>query len=594
MDTIEIINRLIECAECLEEKASFKRLKFWKEKLESIDFVMAFLGETGSGKSTIINSLIKKDIIPTRSIPTNGAMVEVSVDDIEKYSMRNSKGEFEIDKEKFKELVWGSENPDTMLCVNIKNTENFPDGFRLYDTPGYNSLSSKHEQALLDFIPNIDIIIYVLDYTKGFQRADEEFCQVMKSVFYGELPNTIFLINRLPEGISTKTDKRIKEMHDHIKDILPKPSFLFSYVDSVDFEKEIYWVNVPGLKEEFENIFSREERQKAVEMTVQLLSKAEKDRLEYLVDSIAHVDKMDREAINSFTKRLKEFDDLLDKGEGLINETMVEIKASCNRIVNSHTESLTKEVAGYLANSNSLTDFESGKNYITESMVPRAMREMNRAIYDQVSNKVEELDEKLHGLIMTAVDTFTLNISIKDSQLKKSVQASVEKIAKRLFKRGSFLFFKHFGGRGGAGAGVANFGKKALKGFGRIFGKRFSRESHNALAKFLKKIGATSAKKLAIYLEAIIEIFEYLIQVGRYKRSITNKIKKINSKTREDLNEDVNIFAKESKAENLQFFRESIEEFKNPYEKAIQDKKKRTKSVNFKKATAILENINFS
>ena len=42
------------------------------------------------------------------------------------------------------------------------------DGLNIFDTPGYNSLITEHEEVLRNFIPECDVIIHVVAYRVGF------------------------------------------------------------------------------------------------------------------------------------------------------------------------------------------------------------------------------------------------------------------------------------------------------------------------------------------------------------------------------------------------------------------------------------------
>lgn len=64
--------------------------------------------------------------------------------------------------------------------------------------------------------------------------------------------------------------------------------------------------------------------------------------------------------------------------------------------------------------------------------------------------------------------------------------------------------------------------------------KHFSRETHNALASFLKKIGATSTRNLSIAVSMFIEGVFYVIEANRWQGRLVKDVKKGTKKWEED------------------------------------------------------------
>lgn len=54
--------------------------KFLRQRISQPDSYVVVLGESCSGKSTIINSLIGQGILPVSSVPSTGAITEVFID----------------------------------------------------------------------------------------------------------------------------------------------------------------------------------------------------------------------------------------------------------------------------------------------------------------------------------------------------------------------------------------------------------------------------------------------------------------------------------------------------------------------------------
>ena len=105
----------------------------------------------------------------------------------------------------------------------------------MFDTPGINSLFEQHDEVLKQFIPNSDIVVYVVLYRTGFNISDQYLVDYIKNTFVEdtEIP-VLLIVNRCPPGTNPK-DKRIEEIVSHANDTLLRPVELF-IVESLDPE----------------------------------------------------------------------------------------------------------------------------------------------------------------------------------------------------------------------------------------------------------------------------------------------------------------------------------------------------------------------
>ena len=93
-------------------------------------------------------------------------------------------------------------------------------------------------------------------------------------------------------------------------------------------------------------------------------------------------------------------------------------------------------------------------------------------------------------------------------------------------KNGLGNYFIQFGGAGGANAGIANAASHGLRKLGELFGKHFSRGTHNALKHALSKIGATSMKAVGVAVAVIVEVGILVWEYSTWKGGLKDKIDK--------------------------------------------------------------------
>ncbi|MGL5612163.1 dynamin family protein [Cetobacterium sp.] len=184
----------------LEIKKNRKQKKIKKEEI-SKDYRFAVLSTMSSGKSTLINALLGKDILPSENQACTGKIFEISNFKIENEIIQALKNEevvfSEIDKDKLGEL--NNNNEIDKIKIGVKfygiNKE-----IVLYDTPGVNNYMNKdHEEVTYNFLEKNEIknIIYILNATQIGVNDDKKFLLDLKEFYKNQEINIIFLLNKI-------------------------------------------------------------------------------------------------------------------------------------------------------------------------------------------------------------------------------------------------------------------------------------------------------------------------------------------------------------------------------------------------------------
>ena len=78
----EIIQKLIDA---INDEELSTLSKFMRSRISFPESYVTMLGETSSGKTTLINGLLKEQLLKTSAVPTTGAIVEVLFDSEAKF-----------------------------------------------------------------------------------------------------------------------------------------------------------------------------------------------------------------------------------------------------------------------------------------------------------------------------------------------------------------------------------------------------------------------------------------------------------------------------------------------------------------------------
>ena len=196
--------------------------KFLYERIIHPDSYVVFLGETSSGKSSIINGLLGNPVLPMKANPTTATITEIELSNAvqcdEYYAINKNATIEKINYDLFLQL---SELPDDnieRLKVIRAAGNNDLENLRIFDTPGYGSIVAEHEEVLKDFLPNSDIIVYTVNYKIGIQDEDYVFLGFLRELIRPDV-KIYLLINRCPQNVNVHNPK-VQKIYGFVSDIL--------------------------------------------------------------------------------------------------------------------------------------------------------------------------------------------------------------------------------------------------------------------------------------------------------------------------------------------------------------------------------------
>ncbi|WP_337982739.1 dynamin family protein [Lysinibacillus sp. C5.1] len=526
MNLQENMSRIQPFVNKLQNESFSTMFKLLQERVDYPESFVTMLGETSSGKSSLLNGLLGQEVIYTSARPTTGTIVELYEYDIDEkitpYAILKNAKLRKLTDEQFHEQCLKSSEDVLRLRLHIPTMPCHLQGMRLFDTPGYGSIHDKHEEVLTQFVPNSDAIIYVINYRVGIGEADAEFLQYISNYLQDDL--TFFLvINRVPEGITSDTG-RIKEIVNYAKDLLHEDIQHF-IVKSIP-GNEVKLPQVPDLWEAVRKEIQSQERQQRVNEVlltyqIQLLQDIQLEWQKKVVGV-----RLSDESIQQAQHEIAELKYKQKEAYELINKTFNKIEENLPRLFENANNQMHQSISLEIKKTNKWNSAEECIGYTSAHLMPRYEKLERKKITDYLDQEMTILNEKLNELINQAFIDFTKNIEIISSEFVPILQGFSKKIATRTTDTMLKSFLSNFGGRGGAGAGVANLGKKVMKKAGDLVGKKFTRDQYNQLAKFLKKIGATSTRNLTIAVTFALEGIFYVIEANRWQGRLIKDVQK--------------------------------------------------------------------
>lgn len=185
----------------LEMVDTCKSLKDSREKLESHRFSVGIMGEFKRGKSTVINSLLEREIMPADILPTSATMNRVTYDMQPRAELKMRDGSVKkIGVEDLVEYVTKLDSERESRAALVDEAVVFypcrfcQNGVDIVDTPGLND-DERMNKISEEIIPKLDAVIMVITPGSPFSMSESEF--VRNKLMSSDLGRLVFLVNKI-------------------------------------------------------------------------------------------------------------------------------------------------------------------------------------------------------------------------------------------------------------------------------------------------------------------------------------------------------------------------------------------------------------
>ncbi len=178
--------------------ATVRDLKAGRARLAEARFNLVVLGEFKRGKSTLINSLLGRDVLPTGVVPVTSAVTTLRCGRHERLVVGFVDGrQEEHPLSELARFATERENPGNELGVTTTEVElsagPLPAGLQLVDTPGIGSIHRHNTELAHEFLPRVDAAICVLTADQPLGDAERDFFAQVA----GRTPRLLFVINKI-------------------------------------------------------------------------------------------------------------------------------------------------------------------------------------------------------------------------------------------------------------------------------------------------------------------------------------------------------------------------------------------------------------
>ena len=245
---------------CVEDDKLLKKLKDIENKLTNQSFSVGVTGVINSGKSTMLNALLKKEILGTAVVPETANLTVLKyakksyarvnfwsakefkkiqesakeIKSIEKFinetkeKFKNSLNDYvtlegRSDTIEIEKLgLYTSAKKSDKKCNLVKSVELYSDleflkdGVEIVDTPGLDDPIIQREEITLEYVSGCDLMIHLMNVNQSATKKDIDF--IIDSILYQNIAQLLIVITR----VDTVSSQEVQEVLNYTKHSIKK------------------------------------------------------------------------------------------------------------------------------------------------------------------------------------------------------------------------------------------------------------------------------------------------------------------------------------------------------------------------------------
>lgn len=211
----------------LKGKDYVKKNEKIKDCIESLDkdikedaFIIVVVGEFKRGKSTFINALLGKSILPMDVLPETATINALQYSDSFYVDVEKKDGtkEHSRDLEFLKQFSAQSESNDFSEIKYLKigyPSEGLKNNVVIVDTPGVSDLNEQRSDITYGFIPKANVVLFLLDATAPLKKTEKEF--VEERLLPQGINNIVFIANKFDNIDEEEEDDIVQALEARIR-----------------------------------------------------------------------------------------------------------------------------------------------------------------------------------------------------------------------------------------------------------------------------------------------------------------------------------------------------------------------------------------
>lgn len=223
---LAVLDELLALADGLLAETPRRHLAAARERVAEDRFNLVVLGEFKRGKSTLINALLRRNILPTGVVPLTSVVTTLAAGDADRLQVYFSDGrEEERPLAELAEYVTEARNPANHRGVELARVELEHDllrgGLELVDTPGIGSIHSHNTEVARGFLPRVDAALCVLDAGQPLSEGERELFREAAE----RVPRLLVVVNKIDHLDHADREEAVEFVRSALRSLLGESQF---------------------------------------------------------------------------------------------------------------------------------------------------------------------------------------------------------------------------------------------------------------------------------------------------------------------------------------------------------------------------------
>ncbi|MFC4322569.1 dynamin family protein [Litchfieldia salsa] len=449
-NVLTYINEVIDIAEKLNAREITHYLNETLQQVQKDAFTLTVVGEFSRGKSTFINALLGKDVLPSKVKPTTAMINKIYYQEQPSFSLLfrdQTKEKKVLDHKAFRKLAAPREadeddsedqaryEQELNVFKEIAMAEvGFPNhfceaGVEIYDTPGTNDIDVAREEITFTFVPKSDAVIFLLSATTPFAGTEMDF---LKERILSEHINKVFFVINYKDRLQTEEDqmKVLNYVREKLQPLLPDPRlYLVSSLDALTIRRlehneefriksqtytNLHDTGFVQLESDLAHFFQYEKGQVKLEKPIRrMIKKTNELRTETIALRISATN-MEIEEINQKIAELAPQVTRFKQNARLIIERLIVDLKSEETTITRKVETLLKDMSTNLSSS-----LDSYSGSLEDAEVKRFLKNIIRSYQSDIQ---KELNQLKGDILENHVTNAYKLLNSEEAQLNKAIK----------------------------------------------------------------------------------------------------------------------------------------------------------------------------
>ncbi|RSK28777.1 hypothetical protein EJF36_18905 [Bacillus sp. HMF5848] len=423
-ELLAAIENLLQLQEsALPKSAMCQPLQQLRDDILQDYYTVVVVGEFKHGKSTFVNALLGRDIMPRNVTPTTATINAVFYKETEEMQVIQTDGTVEkqeLSREALEKYTAEADfDPNAIQYIKVlMNHPLLQNRVVLVDTPGVNDLNQHRASITHQYIPRADVVLFLTSITDAIKKTEQQFIE--QHLLENYLDKTIFIGNFLDrldddeiDDICDFVENRLKAVTNRNEVTLLPLSAKEALEARLTEDEEL--LELSGIQEIEEEILQRihsstRNEEKIDRFKIRLASIAESilqeiDTAETLSDNSLEELQQQLQAVVAWFQNQKSWEDEL---VSYLHEREEEVSYMVRKSVRHFGDRLNTDVENRIALYHG-PDIKA----LVETQLPIAIRSQFMQWIDQYEDSINSLFHKLSRSVEKGLaDAFSENVKL--------------------------------------------------------------------------------------------------------------------------------------------------------------------------------------